>query len=234
MRLVVYSDILDRLLIDFEYIDGKLIVNYIKPEIYNDTNRWIKHGLLELMRDDDGWLTQRVTPSDHPEFLLRLKDYLNKSFNFEAILGERFMVELEKRFNDRDWFHSVGNDQYGRVVVYVKYMCHETLHDIPDSVEGKQVLVHFAASKLATREQFTDNGSSSRRQSSDADLLNRDVNALVSDFGHDKVRDIFYEIHDGPNALTDLSAKHPYARDVLEKLYEEYGFDVLFDLLDHE
>src|SRR5574338_1715911 len=62
---------------------------------------------------------------------------------------------LTNLFKDRDWFHSVDVEQYGRIVVYIKYACHETLHDIPDKVAGRQVLVHFAASKFSTREQFT-------------------------------------------------------------------------------
>jgi len=141
-------------------------------------------------------------------------------------------MELEKMFADRDWFHSVGADKYGRVVVYVNYMCHETLHNIPDKYEGKQVLVHFAASEFTKREDFTNANPSSPKQTHEVDILNRDIQNLVNDFGRDKVRDIFYEIHDGANALTNFSPKHPFARDVLEKLYDEYGFDVLFDLLD--
>src|SRR6185295_161946 len=62
---------------------------------------------------------------------------------------------LTNMFKDREWFHSVDVEQYGRLVVYIKHACQETLHDIPDKVAGRQVLVHFAASKYSTREQFT-------------------------------------------------------------------------------
>jgi hypothetical protein len=93
------------------------------------------------------------------------------------------------------------------------------------------VLVHFAGYLLATREVYTNPNA---RKQEDADVLTSSVKILIGDLGKQKVRDIFYEIHDGPNALTQLSDTHPYARDCLDKLYEEYGFDVLFDLLDNE
>src|SRR5271157_3076544 len=67
------------------------------------------------------------------------------------------MDQLSKMYKDKEWYHSVGLDQYGRIVVYVQFMNHETLHDIPDNMGKHQVLVHFAGSKTATREQFTNN-----------------------------------------------------------------------------
>src|SRR5579859_2010820 len=65
------------------------------------------------------------------------------------------LEQLRQMFKDRDWFHDVGVEEYGRPVVYIKYMCHETLYDIPDYVGGRQVLSHFAASKTARADQFT-------------------------------------------------------------------------------
>lgn len=238
MKLVAVSDVLGKLLFDFEYKNGQTVANYICPTLINDTTRWLKNGLHEWIEDETDPLGHgrfghrpRSTLSTDPEFLPRLKHYLQRQFRFTYFLGEKFMVELERKFGDRDWFHSVGTDQYGRVVVYVKYMCDETLHDIPDRVDGKQVLVHFAGYLLATREVYTNPNA---RKQEDADVLVSSVKSLIGDLGREKVRDIFYEIHDGPNALTHLSDTHPYARDCLDKLYEEYGFDVLFDLLDNE
>ena len=136
MRLIVWSDILDRLLLDLEYYDSKTHVNYIKDRLKDDTERWLNHGLIEWIRvgkrtDPDYHSYQRVTQSTDPEFLPRVKNYLS-NYSFQSIIGERFMVELEKRFGDRPWFHSVGNDKYGRIVVYVHYMCDETLPPLPN------------------------------------------------------------------------------------------------------
>lgn len=179
------------------------------------------------------------------------------------------MKQLSDSFKDRDWFFDIGFDQYGRVVVYVKYMCHETLHDIPDQCAGKQVLVHFAASKTATREQFTapkaeDNLpinllTNFQKAAKDAQAQGIDVGVGqlvdsitdVTEFAEDDLDDlrdeldrlervcganilgdIFFEIHDKKNAVTNLSAKFPEVAERLTKLYNEYGFDVLYEELE--
>jgi hypothetical protein len=170
---------------------------------------------------------------------------------------------LTDMFKGRDWFHSVAVEQYGRIVVYVNYMCQETLYDVPDKVANRQVLVHFAASKFATREQFT---SSTQKKEDNiaiplvkpivditdqAELIDDGVEELPSSFlqfdlndlckelnrlekicGSNALQDIFYEIHDGRNAVTNLSARYPDVKSSMEKLYQEYGFDVIYEELD--
>lgn len=196
---------------------------------------------------------------------------------------EEGMDQLSKGFKGRDWFYDIGADQYGRIVVYVKYMCHETLHGIPDKAGGIQVLVHFAASKTATREQFTDNGSNVKpsfqltpsqfydkakeAQRNGADVgfgqmvndlpgIDQEIDKLMADeeeksilhlqkeldrlekiCGSHTVQDIFYEVHDnnltnGRDTVTNMSGRYPEVRKVLEKLYDQYGFDVIYEELD--
>jgi hypothetical protein len=171
---------------------------------------------------------------------------------------------LTHLFKDRDWFHSAGTDQYGRYVVYVKYMCQETLYDIPDKVGGKQVLSHFAASKFSTREQYTSQPSPKQEENipiplvkkvvdvtEEAELVEDGVEELPSSFlqfdlndlckeldrlekicGSNALQDIFYEVHDGKNAVTNLSNRYPDVRKSLEQLYQDYGFDVIYEELD--
>lgn len=170
---------------------------------------------------------------------------------------------LTNLFKDRDWFHSVDVEQYGRLVVYVKYACHETLHDIPDKVANRQVLVHFAASKFSTREQYTNQPSRQEDNipiplvnqviniTEEAELIDEGVEELPSNFlqfdlsdlckelnrlekmcGSNALQDIFYEIHDGANAVTNLSARFPEVKSSMEKLYQDYGFDVIYEELD--
>lgn len=62
---------------------------------------------------------------------------------------------LHQICDGKDWFHSVGWDQYGRAVVYVKYMNTETLNLIPDlSEDRRQVLTHFATSITSHASDF--------------------------------------------------------------------------------
>jgi len=158
--------------------------------------------------------------------------------------------ELISLFKGRDWFHSVGHDQYGRLVVYTNFMCHETLHDVPDRVAGKQVLVHFAASMLATREQFTDTQVKPRLElvpeetfdsaveldsselENDVDDLCRELDKLEKKCGSNILQHIFYEVHDGKNSLTNFSTRYPEVREKMETLYAEYGFDIIYEELD--
>lgn len=169
--------------------------------------------------------------------------------------------QLHVQFVGRPWFHSVGRDQYNRLVVYTNFMCHETLHDIPDRVDGIQVLTHFAGSKTATREQFTNDKRSKEVVPPVLDLANlvdltdeleddfddlEDLTDEVDDLeeltleldrlericGSNILQDIFYEIHDGKNAVTRLSTRYPDVTVGLQRLYDRYGFDNIYEELD--
>jgi hypothetical protein len=176
---------------------------------------------------------------------------------------------LSDQFGREEWFHSTGLDQYGRLVVYVKYMNHATLNDVPDRVGGKQVMVHFAGALTATREQFTSNpnapGSTLKAHVPDPPIeafikaaqalealesseeedvagseeeeksilyLQRELDKLEKACGSYTLQDIFYEIQDQKNAVTDASSRYPEVRKSLERLYGLYGFDIIYEELD--
>jgi len=162
---------------------------------------------------------------------------------------------LHEQFKNREWFYSVERDQYNRLVVYTKFSCHETLHDIPDRVEGIQVLCHFAGSKTATAVKFASSTivkvisspklelvleeKDDKIEELDSSFLEFDLNELYKKLdclerrcGSISLQDIFYEVHDGENSITNLSAKYPEVRRGLEELYDEYGFDVIYNELD--
>jgi hypothetical protein len=50
--------------------------------------------------------------------------------------------------------------------------------------------------------------------------------------GSNIMQDIFYEVHDKENAVTNLSAKFPDVRKSMEKLYAQYGFDLIYENMD--
>ena len=157
---------------------------------------------------------------------------------------------LQEQYSSKPWFHSVGKDQYGRYVVYVKYSCMETLSDIVDQVAGKQVMVHFASSLNSTREQYTtvltarkppepeptlqEEMDSVAEVDSPVDLseLTTELDKLEKVCGSNILQDIFYEVHDGINAVTNLSTRYPAVRESLDRLYVQYGFDIIYEELD--
>lgn len=166
------------------------------------------------------------------------------------------MQELSALFKGKDWFYDVGTDQYGRLVVYVNWNSEEILRAVPDTAGGVQVLVHFVSSKTARREDFA---STPADQSSapvadvthEAEYLGEDdleelPSSMISDIGalareldrleracgSNILQDIFYEVHDGAHAVTNVSGKYPEVRMSMEKLYKEYGFDIIYEELD--
>lgn len=164
---------------------------------------------------------------------------------------------LTSMFFEREWFCEAGKDDIGRYVVYVKRMNMETMTSIPDMMLGKQVLVHFIGSKTARREDFTTNGNhvpfarveynplpklapvSDGIEELSSDLLENDIGELIDELsrlekicGSNTLQDIFYEIHDGKNAVTNLSDRYPLIKNSLQSLYDEYGFDIIYEELD--
>lgn len=163
---------------------------------------------------------------------------------------------LHKHLSGFDWFHSIATDSYGRYVVYVQYMNQDVLSTIPDSCDGKQVLVHFVSSITSKPEQYSHPETLIRRaplivqvptalqrvhkqvqeekeECNDLDLSEIDslMNGVI---GKDALLNVFYEIHDQDDAVTSVSESFPEVRKKLESLYNTYGFDVLYDILEHD
>jgi len=156
-------------------------------------------------------------------------------------------------FRDQPWFHSMEHEA-GRFVVYVKYMDKEVFAGVPDTIDDEQVVVHFSGAKLAKREMFTNNPNApgatlkayvpSPVTTDEVDELtstdeDKSLSYLISELdkiekhcGSRTLQDIFYEIHDGKNAVTDFSSRNPETRKSLERLYNEYGFDLIYDSID--
>ena len=127
------------------------------------------------------------------------------------------MFELKNKYSEYEWFHSI-EVKNNKIILYVNYLNREIL----DLVSEKDILIHYASSILP--ERYT--------EEDEVDLLNNEIKDLLFSLGKEKITNIFFEIHDGDDSVTELSNIYPKERNRLEKLYEEYGFDVLFDLLE--
>jgi hypothetical protein len=184
--------------------------------------------------------------------------------------------ELNSLCKDKDWFHEVGTDQYGRLIVYVKWQSEAILRFVPDTAGGIQVLVHSAGSKTAKSEDFVQHPLASVQrlpvdnarmplagpppstnlgfgkpiaepefdQLMDLPLigtedeeqslrhLQDELDRLEKICGTNTLSDIFFEIKDGKNAITNMSSRFPDVRKSMDKLYDTYGFDVLYEELE--
>jgi len=78
-RLTVTSSVRDVCLFSISWVDGKVSVHEVKSDIQPAVDRWLTRGINEYIgpRHDP---MPRHTDADHPEFLPRLKDYLERQF----------------------------------------------------------------------------------------------------------------------------------------------------------
>ena len=134
--------------------------------------------------------------------------------------------ELKKQ----DWFYDVGYDEYQRPVIYVHYMNVDIIDYIHN--QYKNVLIHFASYKLASKDKYVNCIDLEPITEKDplAELLSS-FDRLRLMYDKNLLENIFYEVHDGKNSITEYSAMVPQLREEMEKLYHIYGFDVLYEEL---
>lgn len=158
---------------------------------------------------------------------------------------------LTKTFQDKDWFAEAGIDvATKRITVYVHKMNAEVYESVPSMLHEFQIMLAFVGFLRAASDKFTEDLTKPKFGSS---LVTKPVIEDVSEFaemvndgpplieeldrlekicGSNMLQDIFYEVHDGKNAVTNLSSRFPEVREALETLYANYGFDVLYEELD--
>ena len=159
--------------------------------------------------------------------------------------------ELLSSFKDKPWFHSIVPDKSGRLAVLVKEMNLTVLQEIPSFKNNIQILVHFAppTPPVVSNQTLYVNQEDILEELEDDDLFEIDdtavtpvarkpealmnsIDELIGQSNYNIVSDIFYEIHDGSNAVTNLSVKKPEIKAALEKLYLEFGFQAIEKELD--
>lgn len=152
--------------------------------------------------------------------------------------------KINEIVKNKDWFVETGTDQFGNIVVYVTKMSHEIFTTIPDAIDNSRVLVHFASHKNASRDDYIVNENEPFSLSkiieelpdeelrTDPEQLILELDRIEEVCGVNVLEDLFYEIHDGANTLTNLSVKFPEIKNRIQKLYDEYGFDVIYEFLE--
>jgi hypothetical protein len=145
---------------------------------------------------------------------------------------------LEILLDPYDWFHEIcmeGN----RYIVYVSYMDKSQDTIIPDrATDGRQILCHFVHS-MAPKEQllnlpFPTTVPAQIESSTVVSMLHlqEELDRLGIICGSHTLLDVFYETHDQKNAITNMSARYPQVRAAMEKLYHQYGFSAIYEVLD--
>jgi hypothetical protein len=138
---------------------------------------------------------------------------------------------LKNLFQDKEWFYDVGQDAFNRPVVYVHLMNLELFSFIRTSCSNPDLLIHYASYAKCDKANYV--SSIDLDDSLDLEYLESEVRYLQSISKRDLLQNIFYEIHDGVDAVTNLSTSFPEVRKTLEDLYETYGYDLLYEKLEN-
>jgi hypothetical protein len=169
--------------------------------------------------------------------------------------------KLEILLDPYDWFCEVVAEAR-RYVVYVTQMDASQDTIIPDWMHGKQVVVHFASNAPDAKNNFVNKVSARLpaytpfgkheelvvltaedvklfqatggfpKVEPNIKALTDELDRLEKQCGSNILGDVFFEIRDGHNAVTNLSARFPEVRQSLQKLYDKYGFDALYSELE--
>lgn len=147
--------------------------------------------------------------------------------------------KLKETLGSQSWLAGIVDDSMGRVIVYANDLSSSVISKIPDTVAGQHVLVHFASSKDIDKSKYrtmiipsfvsafselkTDDESDP-----DMDHLIERLAFLRKEYAEDILHDIYYEVFDGKNAVTQRSIRYPEVRKLMDDLYDMYGFDVLY------
>lgn len=133
---------------------------------------------------------------------------------------------------NKPWLHSISTDQYGRLVVHTTRMDQEVSTSVPDTFEGKQVLLHFAPLEVkpieaSLRPTFIEEPAEDLEES-----LTHSIWRLKRICGPDELYDCLFEITDeadGLEVMTNISKQFPEVRETLERLYKAHGFDAILE-----
>ena len=153
---------------------------------------------------------------------------------------------LKNNLQNYDWFYDVGINEWGVPTIYVHSMSSKIFQIIFDNSKDLTIdypCVHFASALTVDASKYVVNLTKPQISLIDdpepdenlgySELnLSEEIGNLRKICGVNILSDIFYEIHDGKNAITNLSVKFPEVREGLDKLYSTYGFNLIYEQVD--
>jgi hypothetical protein len=136
------------------------------------------------------------------------------------------LQELKDYLSNKDWFYDLGFDSFNRPVVYVHYMNLSVFSEVRKY--ASEALIYYASYAKCNKLNYVEQ----LNPEPDLEYLESKVKDLQSIYKLDLLQDMFYEIHDGENAVTSFSKALPELKSTLEDLYEKYGYDLLYERLE--
>lgn len=144
------------------------------------------------------------------------------------------LESLQNLFKNESWFYSVGSDKFNRPVLYVNYLNKELINFIRSKSQDN-FLIHYASYAMCNKSKYVtllNKQADSIPDDLDTKYLIDEVEYLQSICKRSMLQDIFFEVHDGTNAVTSLSQSFPEIRQSINDLYHIYGYDLLYEELE--
>lgn len=136
---------------------------------------------------------------------------------------ELFVNSLEQY----DWFCDAELGQFNKFIVYVDKFDMKTISLIPLHIGGYHVVFHYIASQ-PSKNIITP---PETKVLSISDLI-IELSYLKDICGAKSLESIFYEVHDQDNAVTSVSEFYPEVKKAMDRLYQDFGFDLIYEQLD--
>jgi hypothetical protein len=147
--------------------------------------------------------------------------------------------KLKENLTKEIWFKDIKLNN-NKIFVYVSHLSEDILKTdkIPDFVESKQVLVHFDISNKKADTYIEKLSTPGIKPEEVLEAHDEDIEELTSyldefkkDLSLNIVEDIFYEVHDDKNKLTNFGSKYPNVLEKMTYLYNKFGFNLIVDYL---
>lgn len=170
----------------------------------------------------------------------------------ETLQLSEALEQLNQKMFYYDWYAkkvAVNTMLHNSIVVYAHRIDAAVYAAVPDKIGNWDVRVHFFASYNASADSFKVDPKSftvskdavfSPATIAQLKVVEPTIELTEEDFdvseevwqlskqcGWDALEEIFYEIHDGPNAITERSKDFPGVAASIKELYDLVGFDVL-------
>jgi len=145
---------------------------------------------------------------------------------------------IQDQLSQFDWYHSHVVEPR-KVTIYVNYMNHNVLTAIPDKIGDKQTVLCFSSHVLAKADDYSFFPQVKKQEElgEQEDVTFDDLKELdyiISVAGIENTLHLFYEIHDSDDNVTQVASAFPLEAKAMAKLYDKYGFDVLYDYLEQD
>jgi hypothetical protein len=147
-------------------------------------------------------------------------------------MNNKAIETLKEKLSSKDWFvgAEIDPDYKLSVVCYVSKMNTDILKEIPEKIDDENILIHFAPYKPPPPITLDDLKKENKEiKISDIDPES-EIEHLILICGKGNLMIILDEIHNADEKKA-MSKEFEKVASQMNALYDEFGYDILFDLV---